>query len=98
MDEGTLSNEALFVNFTLLDFGTLFGWWGALVGAVCVATLALRRGRLLPRWMGALSILLVLPAVAFAVGTGLPGFPGLTRPIWLAVTSIGMVFSRPAEA
>ena len=51
-DDGTLSREGMFVNYTLLDFGQLLGWWGAVVGAVCVSTLALRRNHVLPRWMG----------------------------------------------
>jgi hypothetical protein len=98
MDEGTFPKESLFINYTLLDFGTLFGWWGTLVGAICVAVLAFRRQRVLPRWMGVASVLLALPAVAFAVGTALPGFPGLTMPIWLVVVSIGLMFSRTATA
>ena len=68
------------------------------MAAVCVATLALRRNRVLPRWMGVVSILLPLPAVALAVTIGLPGFVGLTMPIWLVVISIGMVFSKTARA
>ena len=28
-DHGWLSDEALFVNFSMLDFGPLLGWWGA---------------------------------------------------------------------
>lgn len=97
-DAGTLSREGIFVNYTLLDFGQLLGWWGAAVAAICVATLALRRNRVLPRWMGVVSILLPLPAVALAVTIGLPGFVGLTMPIWLVVISVGMVFARSAKA
>src|SRR5690606_7924977 len=67
MDEGWLSKEAMFVNHSLLDFGQLLGWWGVMVAAGCVAALALRPQRLLPRWMGAVSIVLMLPAIAFAV-------------------------------
>jgi hypothetical protein len=29
---------------------------------------------------------------------GLPGFVGFTMPIWLLAVSIGMVFSRKAQA
>ena len=84
-------------NFTLLDFGSLLGWWGAAVSAVCVAVLALGRQRALPRWMGIVSIVLLLPPVAMAVGMGLPGFVGFTMPIWLLAISLGMVFSRTAD-
>jgi hypothetical protein len=93
-DNGWLSREAMFVNFTLLDFGQLLGWWGAMVAAGCVASLALPTSRQLPRWMGVISILLMLPAIGFAVGTGLPGFPGLVMPIWLVIISIGMMKAR----
>lgn len=98
MDEGWLSKEAMFVNHSLLDFGQLLGWWGVMVAAGCVAALALRPQRLLPRWMGAVSIVLMLPAIAFAVLGALPGFPGIVMPVWLVVTSVGMMFSRTAAA
>lgn len=95
-DEGWLSREAIFVNFTLLDFGVILGWWGGMVAAGCVAVLALRKDRLLPRWMGVASILLMLPALLLAGIMALPGMPGFVMPIWLVVISVGMVVSRTA--
>jgi hypothetical protein len=97
-DEGWLSKDALFVDHTLLDFGSLLGWWGAAVAAACVATLSLRKDRLLPRWMGVASVVLLAPPVLLALGTALPGFVGLTMPIWLVAISLGMVFSPTADA
>jgi hypothetical protein len=97
-DAGWLSRDAIFVNFTLLDFGQLLGWWGGMVAAGCVASLALRRRRVLPRWMGVFSVIAMLPPLAMAAAMGLPGFVGFTMPIWLVVISIGMVFSRKANA
>jgi hypothetical protein len=97
-DEGTLSREGMFVNYTLLDFGQLLGWWGAVVASLCVASLALRRNRVLPRWMGIVSLVLPLPGILLAAAVSLPGFVGLTMPIWLVVISLGLVFSRTAEA
>lgn len=97
MDERTMSDDALFVNFAYLDFGTLFGWWGAIVAAGCVAVLALRR-RLLPRWMGVVSVATMAIPVGFAVFTSLPGMPGLIMPLWLIAISTGMVRSRAAGA
>ena len=35
-DAGWLSNDALFVNFSMLDFGPLLGWWGAMVAALAL--------------------------------------------------------------
>lgn len=97
MDEGTMSDESLFVNFAYLDFGTLFGWWGAVVAAGAVAVLAFRR-RILPRWMGIVSVVALAVPVGLAVVTSLPGMPGLVMPLWLVAISIGMVRSRTAGA
>jgi len=97
LDEGTMSDESLFVSFAYLDFGTLFGWWGAVLAAGCVAVLALRR-RILPRWMGVVSLVLPAIPVAFAAFTALPGMPGLVMPLWLIAISVGMARSRTAEA
>ncbi|WP_421120956.1 hypothetical protein ACE2AJ_06650 [Aquihabitans daechungensis] len=97
-DEGWLSKESMLTNFTMLDFGALLGWWGAAVSAICVAVLAFGKERVLPRWMGIVSVVLLVPPFAMAIGMGLPGFVGFTLPIWLLVISIGMVFSRTADA
>lgn len=93
-----LSNEGLFVNHVLLDFGTLLGWWGAAAAAIAVAVMAFRRNPLLPRWMGVVSVLFLLPPLGMALGTSLPGLVGFFMPIWLAVISIGMVVSKKAGA
>lgn len=96
LDEGTMSDQSLFVNFAYLDFGTLFGWWGAVLAAGAVAVLAFRR--VLPRWMGVVSALAIAVPVGFAVLTSLPGMPGMVMPLWLIAISIGMVLSRTADA
>lgn len=97
-DAGWLSDEAIFTNFTLLDFGTLLGWWGAAASAVCVAVLAFGKAKALPKWMGVVSVVLLFPPLAMAIGMGLPGMVGFTMPIWLLVISIGMIASRTARA
>lgn len=96
LDEGTMSDQSLFVNFAYLDFGTLFGWWGAVLAAGAVAVLAVRR--VLPRWMGVVSVLAMAVPLGFAVATSLPGMPGLVMPLWLIAISVGMVLSRSAGA
>jgi hypothetical protein len=96
-DAGWLSREGMFANFNYLDFGLLFGWWGAFVAAVCVAVLSFKRGRVLPRWMGVVSVVLCLPPLVLGVAMPLPGFVGLTMPIWLAVVSLGLMFSKKAH-
>lgn len=97
-DEGWLSREAIFVNYTLLDFGMLLAWWGVFASALGVATLSFGRRRVLPRWMGVVSVALMIPPAAFGLGMALPGFPGFVMPIWLAIVSVGMVVSKTAKA
>jgi hypothetical protein len=97
MDEGTMADESLFVNFAYLDFGTLFGWWGAVVAAGCVAVVCFRR-RVLPRWMGITSVVLLAIPVLVGLLTSLPGLPGLIMPLWLVAISVGMTLSRSADA
>lgn len=97
-DNGWLSNEALFVNFTLLDFGTLLGWWGAMVAAIALAVASLGKNRIAPRWVAGFSLLMVALPLAMAVITGLPGLVGLTGPIWLIVVSLAQIFSRKIDA
>ena len=97
-DEGWLSKEALFVNFTLLDFGSLLGWWGAMVAGLAVAAMSFGSRKVLPTWMGVVSLVLVLPPVAMFLLIGLPGLVGFTGPIWLVAMSIGQLVSRTADA
>ena len=97
-DEGWMSRDGLFVSYTLLDFGMLLSFWGVLVGAAAVATLSFGRNRVLPRWMGVVSVIACIPPIALGLGMALPGFPGLVMPIWLVVISIGMMVSRTARA
>lgn len=97
-DAGWLSNEAIFVNFTLLDFGSLLGWWGVAVAALCASALSFGQSRVLPRWMGVASLVLLAPPVLIGLTTGLPGLVGLTMPIWLVALSVGLMLSRTARA
>jgi hypothetical protein len=99
VEEATgMSDEGLFVNHILLDFGVLLGWWGVAAAAVAVIVLAFRKQNMLPRWMGVVSVLFLLPPVGLALGTSLPGLVGFFMPLWLAVISVGMVFSKKAHA
>jgi hypothetical protein len=93
-----LHDSGLYVNHVLLDFGTLLGWWGAAVAAIAVAVLAFKRTGPLPRWMGVVSVVFLLPPVGMALATSLPGLVGFFLPLWLAVISIGMAVSKKAGA
>ncbi len=93
-----LHDQGLYVNHVLLDFGTLLGWWGAAVAAIAVAVMAFRKARLVPRWMGVVSVVFLLPPLGMALATSLPGLVGFFLPLWLAVISIGMAVSKVARA
>ncbi len=91
MDEGSYTSEGLYSVFLFLDFAPYLAWWGVTFAAMAMAWLALR-DRLLPRWLGVVSIPFVLAPLAFVVGTGLPGFTAIDS-IWLAVASAGLAVS-----
>jgi hypothetical protein len=93
MDDEYHAAEGLYAVFMFLDFAPFIAWWGAAFAATAVAWLALRE-RTLPLWMGVVSVLFVLAPVGFMTATGLPGFPGVVDPVWLAIISIGMALRR----
>jgi hypothetical protein len=93
IDENTYPKEGLYAVWMFLDFAPYICWWGATVAAAASVWLAFRE-RLLPRWIGVAGIVFVLAPVAFMVGTGLPGFPGVVSPAWLVLFSIGAALRR----
>jgi hypothetical protein len=92
MDDGVMWTDGLTASYLYLDFGALFGWWGAMLAAGACATLSFGRGRILPRWFGVVTTVLVAFPLAVAAITALPGLPGLFMPIWLIV--FGFVLLR----
>lgn len=90
MDEGSYTSEGLFSIFLFLDFAPYIAWWGVCFAAVALGWLALRE-RLLPRWLGWLSVPFTLAPIAFMATTGLPGFPGVVDPLWLTLASAGLL-------
>ena len=93
IDEGSYPKEGLNAVWMFLDFAPYICWWGATVAAASAVWLAFRE-RLLPRWLGAVSIVFVVAPLAMMVGTGLPGFPGVVSPMWLLILSLGTAFRR----
>jgi hypothetical protein len=93
-DEGWQPAAHLYNLYSMLDFGILLAWWGAAMSAGCVAVISLRKDRLLPRWMGIVSIVLLAMPLGLAAFTALPGLVGFFLPIWLVIVSIGM--TRPS--
>jgi hypothetical protein len=94
MDDGVMWTDGLKASYLYLDFGALFGWWGAMLAAGASATLSFGQARILPRWFGVVSAVLVAFPLAVAVITALPGLPGLFMPIWLIVFGIVLLRRR----
>ena len=58
--------------------------------------LGLRRA--VPVWLGVLSLVALLPPVAFLVATGLTAYAGIVGPLWLALVSLGLAVHRTESA
>jgi hypothetical protein len=93
MDEGAFDKEGLYVLYMLNDFGSFIGWLGVTIAAGAIAWMSLRE-RTISRWIGVLSLVPVLAVTAFTVGTGLPGFPGVVSPLYLAIACAGLAFGK----
>ena len=94
MDDGVMWTDGLKAAYLYLDFGALFGWWGAMLAAGSSATLSFGRLRMLPRWFGVVSTVLVAFPLVVAIVTALPGLPGLFMPIWLIVFGVVLLRQR----
>lgn len=92
-EDGAFDTAGLYVLFVLNDFGAYLGYLGVTVAAVAVAWMALRE-RLVSRWIGVVSALLVLPVVGTVAAFGLPGFPGVVSGLWLIVVGAGLAFGK----
>jgi hypothetical protein len=92
-ESGGFDRAGLYTMYILNDFGAFIGWLGVTVAAGAVAWMAFRE-RTVSRWIGAVSLVPVLAVTAFAVGTGLPGFPGVVTPAWMVVAFAGLAFGR----
>ena len=98
MDEGTFTDDGLFSIWMFLDFAPYIAWWGTVVAAGVVTWISLRN-RLLPRWIGFVSIPFAVAPLAFMVASGLPGM-SVVGTAWMAIVSLGLVVGgrrvRPA--
>lgn len=92
-EDGAFDRQGLYVLFVLNDFGAYIGYLGLTVAAVAVVWMAFRE-RLVSRWIGAVSTVLVLPVVATVGAFGLPGFPGVVSGLWLVVVGAGLAFGK----
>jgi hypothetical protein len=96
LNAGEYPPEGTAVLFVLDDLLPFLTWWGAADSVLAIAWLAWRE-RALPRWVGALGLLALLPPLALLVVFGMPGLFGVTVPLWLIVTGTAMAVSRRAD-
>jgi hypothetical protein len=92
-DAGLFDKDGLFVYFMLNDFGPFIGWLGVTVAAGAMVVLALRE-RVVPRWIGYVSILPVLAVTVVSLGVGIAGFPGMVGPLWMIVAFGGLALGK----
>ncbi|WP_332662990.1 hypothetical protein [Aeromicrobium sp.] len=92
-EDGAFDKTGLYVLFVLNDFGSFIGYLGVSVAAGAVAWMALRE-RLISRWIGVVSVIVVLPVIVTVAAFGLPGFPGVVSGLWLVITFAGLTFGR----
>lgn len=87
INDDNFTDDGLFVLFMLHDTAPWFAWWGVVVMAGLVAYLSFR-SRVVPRWLGVVSVLSLLPPVVVMAGSGAVAGAGFTAPLWLVVASL----------
>lgn len=94
INQNDYGSEALYTYFLIDDLAAFFGWWGATVAAAAMVWLAFREN-VVPRWIGALSLLAAIAPLGMLSVTGLTGFAGVVSGPWLILTGLGLAFARP---
>jgi hypothetical protein len=92
-NEESYSDSARHLYFMLDDLAGYYGWWGVTVSIACLSYLALRE-RLVPRWIGALGLLVVLIPTAMLLAFGFTGMAGVVSPVFLVIAGIGLARQR----
>jgi hypothetical protein len=86
------NNSGLYSIYMILDFLPWIAGWGVCIAAGAGADLGLRE-RVLPRWLGWVSLFFfVAPALAMSISS-VPGIPFMSTP-WLLFASIAMATRR----
>ena len=86
-DSAMYARESVGVFYNFIDQIQYTSLWPLVLAQFAVAGLAFRY-RVLPRWYGALSGLLVVATLLMAFVLGLPYFAGLVGPAWLVVSGL----------
>lgn len=96
-EENSYPAENLIAIFMFDDFGPFIAWWGVAIAALAVAWLSLKE-RVLPIWIGVVSAIFGLVPYALVLAIGLPGFPGVIDPIWIALFGVAMMLQTRRSA
>jgi hypothetical protein len=91
--EGGFDREGLYILYVLNDFGSFVGWLGVVIALGAIAWMSLRE-RTVSRWIGFVSLVPVLAVTVMGASTGLPGFPGIAGPPFLAIVFAGLAFGK----
>jgi hypothetical protein len=94
-EPNTYDQMGLYVYYILNDFGGYIGWLSVSVAAGAFVWMGLKE-RSIPIWIGAFSLIPIIPAWGWMIATGLPGFPGVVSPIWMVVTFAGLALHKGA--
>jgi hypothetical protein len=95
---GQFDKNGLFVYYMLNDFGPFIGWLGVVVAAGAMVVLGVRV-RVVPRWLGYVSVVPVVAVLAASLGGAVAGFPGIVGPLWMVVAFGAIALGRrPGQA
>ncbi|MDI2126790.1 hypothetical protein [Yinghuangia seranimata] len=92
-EDDAFDEQGRYVYYMLTDFGGYIGWLGVVVAAGAIAWMALRE-RTVSRWIGVVSVLLILALLVFWAFEPVPGLPALVAQPWLLITGLGLTFGK----
>ena len=90
---GGFDREGLYIMYVMNDFASYIGWLGVTIALGAIAWMAFG-DRTVSRWIGVVCLVPVLAVTGFAVATGLPGFPGVVSPPFMAIAFAGLAFGK----
>ncbi|MBM7503804.1 hypothetical protein ACFPER_09985 [Agromyces aurantiacus] len=82
-----------FVYYMLTDFGAYMPWLGVVAAAGGLAWMAFVE-RNVSRVLGAVSALAAVLTLGAVIVSGVPGLPGGTMPLWLAIAGVWLAVGR----
>lgn len=89
VDEPLYTQTDVTVLHLLVDQLQWVPWMGLVIGIGAIAVLSLRE-RVLPRWIGWVSVVTTVLVALMTLGLALPYSAGVVAPFWLVVVSLGL--------